>query len=86
MLVILAQMNIGLAVFNLIPIPPLDGSKILAGILSEENYFKLMRYENYFMYLVFFLLALGVLDGPLIHARGIIMEAFTSFWTMLLGL
>lgn len=86
MLVILAQMNIGLAVFNLIPIPPLDGSKILAGILSEENYFKLMRYENYFMYLVFFLLALGVLDGPLIHTRGIIMEAFTSFWTMLLGL
>ena len=51
-----SQMNIGLAVFNLIPIPPLDGSKILAGILSEENYFKLMRYENYFMYLVFFLL------------------------------
>jgi len=39
--------NIGLAVFNIVPIPPLDGSKILAVILPSKSYFSLMRYERY---------------------------------------
>lgn len=39
--------NIGLAVFNIIPIPPLDGSKILAVVLPSKAYFGLMRYERY---------------------------------------
>ena len=39
--------NISLAVFNLLPVPPLDGSKILTGILPTRTYFKLMQYENY---------------------------------------
>jgi len=38
--------NINLAVFNLIPVPPLDGSKILAGVLPQNKYFALMQYEN----------------------------------------
>ena len=37
-------------VFNLIPLPPLDGSKVLMGILPEETYFKLMQYEMYFFF------------------------------------
>ena len=40
-------MNIGLAVFNLIPIPPLDGSKILNAVLPARIYFKIMQYEQY---------------------------------------
>jgi len=39
--------NINLAIFNLIPVPPLDGSKILAGILPARLYFYIMKYENY---------------------------------------
>lgn len=39
--------NIGLAIFNIIPVPPLDGSKILGGILPPRQYFKMMEYENY---------------------------------------
>ncbi len=39
--------NIGLGVFNLIPIPPLDGSKILAGILPEKIEYKFYKYEQY---------------------------------------
>lgn len=85
-LVILAQINIGLGIFNLIPIPPLDGSKILMGILNEETYFKLMQYENYFMILLILLLSMGTLNGPLVYARSTILDAFSRVVFMLLGL
>ena len=44
-----ATLSIALAIFNLLPIPPLDGSKILFSLLSEKDYYKLMRYERYGM-------------------------------------
>ncbi len=43
----LTIMNISLAVFNLLPIPPLDGSKILNAVLPARIYFKIMEYERY---------------------------------------
>ena len=58
-------LNSGLAVFNLIPVPPLDGSKILAIILPDRTYAKLMRYERYGMLILIALLFTGVLDKPL---------------------
>ena len=59
------MLNAGLAIFNLIPISPLDGSKILAIVLPEDSYAQLMRYERYGMILLIALLWLGVLSGPL---------------------
>lgn len=38
--------NVGLGIFNLIPVPPFDGSRILNVILPERLYFKVMRYER----------------------------------------
>ena len=60
-----AYISTGLGIFNLIPIPPLDGSKILLSVLSDENYAKLMRYERYGMILLVALVATGILGRPL---------------------
>lgn len=57
--------NLYLAVFNLLPIPPLDGAKILGAVLPERHYFGLMRYERYIMLVVVALLFLDVLSTPL---------------------
>ena len=56
----LAPLSIGLGVFNLIPIPPLDGSKVVGAILPDRAYFTLMRYERYGMILLLVLSFVGV--------------------------
>jgi Zn-dependent protease len=57
--------SIGLGVFNLIPFPPLDGSKIVGALLPEEKYFKYMQYERYGQLILFGLLMTNLLDRPL---------------------
>lgn len=73
----------GLAVFNLLPIPPLDGSKVLFSLLPPKWYWRLMRYERYGMVLLVVLLVTGVLDAPLDFMReGLIgLLAPISQWT-----
>lgn len=51
-LMIFVSVNLGLGVFNLIPIPPLDGSRILGLVLPEKYYFGYMRYERYGLYVL----------------------------------
>lgn len=62
-----AMLNVGLGAFNLIPIPPLDGSKVLGAVLPEKWYFGYMRYERYGALVMVALLWMGVLD-PLLNA------------------
>lgn len=65
MVYITAYLSIALAVFNIIPVPPLDGSKVLFSLMSDESYFKLMHYERYGMILLLVLVASDVLGAPL---------------------
>jgi len=70
-----ALVNISLAVFNLIPIPPLDGSRILSAVLPDKYYYKLMQYERYIIIGVFVLLLTGVLSTPLSWLSGYLFKA-----------
>lgn len=59
MAIIFCFLNLLLAFFNLIPVPPLDGSKILANFLPDNLKFKFFSVEKYGMFLILFLLMFG---------------------------
>lgn len=73
-----AMMSIGLGIFNLIPIPPLDGSKVLFSVLPDRQYNLLMRYERYGMYLLFALIMLGAGGSFLTKATLSVFDYFSS--------
>ena len=61
----MVSLNISLAVFNLIPIPPLDGYKILSAVLPPKYYFKLMQYERYGFIVLILFIYLPIFNGLL---------------------
>lgn len=63
--IILAVVSTGLGVFNLFPIPPLDGSKILFSFFPDKVYYTVLRYERYVMLLMLAAVWFGLLDKPL---------------------
>jgi len=73
-LLYVAYINITLAALNLIPLPPLDGSKILMGFASEKIQYLLARLEPYGIFILIGLLYLGLLDPLIGFFQGIIIE------------
>lgn len=82
----LALINIGLGLFNLIPIPPLDGSKILTALLPDRAYYQYMKYQRYgSFFLLGLILLLSLLErlgypSLLNDALMAIFNLFIEFW------
>ena len=77
-----AYYNAILAIFNMIPIPPFDGSRLAFVFLPDRWYFEIMKYERYIMLILFVLLATDIITLPLSNAANSITDFFydiTSF-------
>ncbi len=74
-----AYISLAMGLFNLLPIPPLDGSKVLFSLLPENAYRSVLRYERYGMLLLLLLVATGLLSKPLSTATSWV---FSRLWRL----
>jgi len=73
-----AVVSVGLGVFNLIPLPPLDGSKIFISLFPDKVYYAMLRVERYGMLILMVLMFAGLFDTPMMWLRTGAMDAI---WT-----
>lgn len=75
---ILASINIGLGTFNMIPIPPLDGSKVFGALLPDNLYYRFMQISMVGFLVIVVLLYLGILTGPFLAFLQFLMDVFVN--------
>lgn len=81
-----AQVNLCFMVFNIIPIPPLDGSRVLGLFLSDSAYFKLQRFERYSMIAIIVLSLMGVFSKIIGTGVYIAMNGILNICNMIVQL
>lgn len=86
-LAMLAALNVGLGTFNLIPVPPLDGSRLLLPLLPDRAVSFLLKYERICGVVFLALIASGILDGSIDAVRDAVMDGILrAAWRMTLFL
>lgn len=78
--------NLCFMVFNIIPIPPLDGSKVLGMFLPNRTYYTMLQYERYFMILIMVLSLTGVFGGIIGSGVNFIISLIEKPFSFLAGL
>ena len=77
-LYIFTSLNVSLAVFNLLPIPPLDGSRLLMIFLPPRAHMWVVQHERYITIVVFVLLIANILDVPLYLLRSLVLRGMLA--------
>ncbi|MEG2381822.1 MAG: site-2 protease family protein [Oscillospiraceae bacterium] len=80
---VLVSINLGLGLFNLIPIPPLDGSKVLNAVLPARIYFKIMEYERFGFIVLLLIINLPFFNRALFGLENIIINLYTNILSLL---
>ena len=80
-----ATMNLSLAIFNFIPIPPLDGSRVLFAFLPGRIYFAVMRYEQIIMGLLMAAIVFGGFSSGISIVTGFVLQGFDKIATLVFG-
>lgn len=73
-LIVGLSLNVGLAVFNLLPVPPLDGSKLLMSALPASARVAMSGFERYGIFVLLLLSFTGLLDRPLSFLMGLVLN------------
>jgi len=80
------SLNVVLAIFNMLPIPPLDGSKIFSGILPSRTYYKMLEYESYITIIFVILMLTGILGRILFPIVSVVQSGIIKSVATILGL
>lgn len=72
-------LNLVLGIFNLLPLPPLDGSKVLASFLSDEMMYRILAWERYGFILIILFLYLGLINSILLPLLAVLSKILLGF-------
>lgn len=77
--------NINFGIFNLIPLPPLDGSKVLYHIIPYEHRWRYMQLERYSFLILIAMMMTPILGSILVPLARLTLKVFTITISLLLG-